>query len=173
MTSLPPADLRSQLSALHREGFVWARRCCAHDTGRAEDVLQEVYLKILDGRARFAGRSSFKTWLLALIRLTALDDWRRAARHGAHLASLDGAPEPATEPLDAALIRDEEHADLRTALATLPLRQQEALTLVFYHDLSIAEAADVMGVALGTARTHYERAKQQLRDALAERITLP
>lgn len=173
MSSLPPADLRSQLSALHRESFVWALRCCTSDTARAEDVLQEVYLKILSGRARFAGRSSFKTWLLALIRFTAIDEWRLTTRRGARLASLDDSPEPMTGSLDADLMRDEAHAGLRAALATLPSRQQEALTLVFYHDLSIAEAADVMGVTLGTARTHYERAKQQLRNTLADKTTLP
>ena len=52
MTFLPPADLRSQLAALHRESFVWARHCCGGSAGRAEDVLQDAYVKILDGRAQ-------------------------------------------------------------------------------------------------------------------------
>ncbi len=173
MTFLPPADLRSQLAALHRESFVWARHCCGGSAGRAEDVLQDAYVKILDGRARFGGRSSFKTWFFSLIRFTALDEWRRATRDGARLASLEDAPESATEPLDTALMRDEKHSDLHTALAILPARQQEALTLVFYHDLSIAEAADIMGVTIGTARTHYERGKKQLRDSLTSKLTLP
>lgn len=173
MTSLPPADLRSQLAALHRESHVWALRCCAGMPARAEDVLQDSYLKILDGRARFGGRSSFKTWLLALIRYTALDETRKFARHGARLADLEEAPEQCTESLDVTVMRDECHGDLRALLATLPQRQQEALTLVFYHDLSIAEAADVMGVTVGTARTHYERAKKQLRESVTSKPALP
>jgi len=173
MTFLPPADLRTQLAALHRESFVWALRCCAGMPARAEDVLQDSYLKILDGRARFGGRSSFKTWLLALIRFTALDETRKFARHRARLADLEEAPEQCTESVDVTLMREEYHGDLRTALATLPLRQQEALTLVFYHDLSISEAADVMGVTLGTARTHYERAKKQLRESITSKPALP
>jgi RNA polymerase sigma-70 factor (ECF subfamily) len=48
----------------------------------------------------------------------------------------------------------------------LPSRQQEVLRLTFYHGLSVSQAAEAMGVSVGTARTHYERAKQQLRELL-------
>ncbi len=155
------AELRAELERHHQASFGWALSCCSHNRTEAEEALQTVYLKILDGRARFAGRASFKTWLFAVIRKTAAEERRRAAwrrvllmRHGESLAATDGDCSGESSPSSEEFLR---------ALARLPRRQREVLQLVFYHDLSIAEAAGVMKVSLGSARTHYERGKQKLR----------
>lgn len=165
---MAPDALEAELERLHGAAFGWALSCCAGDRAAAEDALQASYLKILDGRARFDGRSSFRTWLFALVRRTAAEERRRAAIRRlfplADLASVaDGRPDPA-----ATLVRSEATRWLEAALATLPRRQREVLHLVFYQDLTIAEAAEVAGVSLGTARTHYERGKAGLRRLLEE-----
>ena len=51
-------------------------------------------------------------------------------------------------------------------LVQLPARQRETLHLVFYQDLSLSEAAEVMNISVGSARRHYERGKKRLREAL-------
>ena len=66
------------------------------------------------------------------------------------------------------LVGSERAARLMAALKQLPPRQREVLHLVFYSDLTIREAAEVAGVSLGTARTHYERGKGRLREMLTE-----
>jgi RNA polymerase sigma-70 factor (ECF subfamily) len=68
---------------------------------------------------------------------------------------------------DAAATIAEERAGLIAALALLSPRQREVLQLVFYHDMTIEEAAAVMRISLGSARTHYDRGKKAMAIALA------
>jgi len=165
---MSPEALERELDHLHPAAFGWAITCCGGDRGAGEDALQASYLKILDGRARFDGRASFRTWLFSVVRHTAAELRRRAAlRRWLPLAALgttpDGRPDPA-----ALLARAEATRRLTAALDRLPRRQREVLHLVFYQDLTITEAAAVVGVGLGTARTHYERGKAALKRLLKE-----
>lgn len=162
-------EIRTQLETHHGDAFGWALSCCGWDRPSAEDVLQSTYLKVLDGRAVFAGRASFKTWLFSVIRRTAAERRRRlAVKRFVSLGVLHDSRDPdAADPFEQ-LARSERNARLVAALKTLPRRQQEVLQLVFYHDLTIREAADVSGVSIGTARTHYERGKQRLRNLLTK-----
>lgn len=160
--------LRAKLEAIHRESFAWALHCCDRDPMEAEEVLQTVYLKALDGRARFDGRSSFTTWLFGVIRRTAAEERRRRRLRGARLLPLD--PELGAEAADArpdeVVQRAERRAMLLAGLERLSARQREVLLLVFYHGRTIEEAAAVMQIGLGTARRHYERGKARLRALL-------
>ena len=169
---MSPDDHAAQLEQLHAAAFGWALSCCGWDRPAAEDVLQASYLKILDGRARFDGRSTFRTWVFGVIRRSAAEARRRAVLwRWLPLAWLVLGPEGADGRADpeTALVRADEAARLVGALARLPDRQREVLHLVFYEDLTIAEAASVLDVALGTARTHYERGKLALRRMLEEK----
>ncbi len=165
-----PIDVEGELERHHRAAFGWALQCCVWDRAGAEDVLQTSYLKVLDGRAVFRGQSSFKTWLFAVVRRTAAEHRRRQAL--ARIVPLErwlsvGAGHRAADP-ETALIRSETSARLVAALRALPSRQRDVLHLVFYQDLSIGDAARVLGVSIGTARTHYERAKRRLRRILGD-----
>ena len=159
------SELRANLERYHSESFGWALSCCAHNRSEAEVVLQSVYLKVLEGKARFDGKAAFRTWLFAVIRTTAADERRRHWLRGFGLGKYLDRTEPVTaaNSPDDAIYRSEVQQLFRQALANLPARQREVLQLVFYHDLTLAEAAEVMGVSLGSARTHYDRAKQRLR----------
>jgi RNA polymerase sigma-70 factor (ECF subfamily) len=156
-------ELRMQLEQYHPVSYGWAMSCCSRVPELAEDVLQAAYLKILQGRARFHGRAAFKTWLFAVIRLTAVDElrrhWLRQWRlHDRERVNDVQLPEPG-EGLD----QSARLGAFQQALARLPRRQQEVMHLVFYQDLSLQEPCEVMGVSLGSARTHYERGKRNLR----------
>ncbi len=157
------AELRSQLEQHHPAAYGWALHCCGRDTGDAEDVLQTAYLKILSGRARFNGHSSFRTWLFGVIRYTAADQrrswWRRLLRDTGWADQRQAARHD-----DSA--SDGESVKLRAAMSELSGRQQEVLHLTFYQQMTIEEAAQVMDVSVGSARTHYERGKARMRHLL-------
>ncbi len=78
MRGMQRAKLEAELERLHAEVFAWALVCCGGDRSEAEDVSQIAYLKVLDGRASFAGRSSFKTWIFGVVRRSAAERRRRA-----------------------------------------------------------------------------------------------
>jgi len=163
------ADLKAELERLHPASFGWALNCCRRDAIEAEEVLQAVYLKIFEGKARYRGESSLKTWLFAVIRKTAASEYRRRLMRSLRLVA---EPDRITDRIaphespTATLERTEIQTHFQDAFKSLPRRQREALHLVFYEDLSLREAADVMGVSLGSARQHYERGKKKLRESL-------
>jgi RNA polymerase sigma-70 factor (ECF subfamily) len=161
-------ELKSRLECHHQESYGWARFCCRGDADEADNVLQTVYLKILEQRAVFDGRAAFRTWLFGVIRVTVAETRRRRILQRLHLVryhELQPRRIPHASAEDA-LYRTQVESGLRQALAKLPRRQAEVLQLVLYHDLSLSEAAETMGVSVGSARTHYERGKKRLRTLL-------
>jgi RNA polymerase sigma-70 factor (ECF subfamily) len=75
---------------------------------------------------------------------------------------LSGRETSSERSADARFEAHERGALLSKALGALSERQRELLHLVFYEEMSIAEAATVLGVSVGTARQHYERGKANL-----------
>ena len=162
-------ELAHQLALSHQENYAWALGCCGRDAREAEEVLQAVYLKVLEGRARFDGRSSLRTWVFAVIRRTAAQHRRLRMFAGLRMRALVEVPEP-PDPADVeeALEHRQRRDQLWRALDRLSRRQREVVLLVFYHEHTIEEAATVMGIGVGSARTHYERGKARLRELLKE-----
>jgi len=151
------------LALLHAEAWSWAVSCCRGDRQGAHDVLHDAYVQILSGRAIFKRRSSFKTWVFGVIRVVAMATRRRRLLRDFLFESIGpfaesvAAPEPAR------------HAPPRllAAMRALPRRQNEIVTLVFAHDLTLEEAAGIMNISIGAARRHHARAKEKLRAALS------
>lgn len=165
------SELKAGLEELHSASFGWALSCCRGDRAEAEEVLQTVYLKILQGKARFRAEASLKTWLFAVIRKTAVNEHRRSLirklRFTHNVEEVTGQiSAPADQML--ALERTELQVRFRNALNGLASRQREALHLVFYEELSLREAAVIMNVSIGSARQHYERGKKRLRELLKQ-----
>jgi RNA polymerase sigma-70 factor, ECF subfamily len=165
------SELKRELEKHHQASFGWALSCCRHNRADAEEVLQTVYLKILQGKARYRGEASLQTWLFAVIRKTAISERRKQLLRT--LTSIGGAPKADHDSLNSQPAVEFERSEMQRrfqqALKCLPLRQRETLHLVFYQGLTLREAADVMRVSIGSARRHYERGKKRLREELEQK----
>ena len=125
--------------------------------------MQLAYVKVLEGSAKFDGRSSFRTWLFGVVRRTAAHRRRQYAVQNRLLKLLfvrsveTEAPGP-----ESAIDYSARSKQLVDGMNRLSQRQSQVLQLAFYHDMTIEEAAAVLGLSIGSARTHYARGKQNL-----------
>jgi RNA polymerase sigma-70 factor (ECF subfamily) len=145
------------------------------DRARAEDLLQETFLRVVKGAAAWEPRASVRTWLFTIARNLAADEARRrvfrdadpldatpegAAPHGDRLAAEGRAPDDAAGD---ALLRPRHEA----ALAALPAEQREVFLLREHAGLSFPEIAEATGVNENTVKSRLRYALVALRDRLA------
>lgn len=158
------------LKVHHADNFGWALACCAWHRDLAEDVLQESYLRVLDGRAEFSAKSSPRTWFFAVIKRVAADVQRTQKRHqilNFRMVTSEGevtggsAGEQRNSP-GYAVLRSEASQQLQEALMQISQRQREVLHLTFYAELTLEEVAETLGVSVGSVRTHYHRGKERV-----------
>lgn len=156
-----PEITRSALEAIHGQVFGWALSRCNYDRAAAEDLVQQAYVELLSGNARFRKKSTLKTFVFSVVQNLARSRYRRLATRlrlvREHSANTDDTCLPA-EP--------DRNNEVWLAVKHLPARQRDIIELVFCRELTIEEAASVMGVTTGTGRVHYDRAKKALRKRL-------
>jgi RNA polymerase sigma-70 factor (ECF subfamily) len=133
------------------------------DRALAEEVLQDVMLAAWEHAAAFRGESKVRTWLLTIARHRAINAQRRNLPS---FVPLDESTFTAdTTPLEKVERKSRQEA-LQAAIQQLPPFHQEILVLIFYHQLSGPEVAEVLGVSLGTVKSRLHRAKEMLRRVL-------
>ncbi len=158
-----PHVSRSALEAMHGQVFGWALSRCDYEQAVAEDLVQQAYVELLTGKARFDGASSLKTFVFAVVQNLARSRYRRAASRLRLAGALQAeTQDDATQPIEPGGT-----SGIWDAVQRLPQRQRDIIELVFCRDLTVEEASRVMGVSTGTGRVHYDRAKKALRGRLA------
>jgi RNA polymerase sigma-70 factor (ECF subfamily) len=140
------------------------------DPDDADDVTQQVLVRLHLRLGRFRGAARFSTWLYQVTRNAARDAHRRRTRRLRaidRMQRLADAPAP-TPPTDPAVEveRRETVAAARAALMRLPERQREVFDLVELQGYEAQEAASLLGVSAATARTHLFRARRAVRAAM-------
>jgi RNA polymerase sigma-70 factor (ECF subfamily) len=144
------------------QGMVRAqlRRLTGGDHSWADDLAQETFIQAWRKLHQFRADARFSTWLYRIAYTTFLQA-RRGRRDA--LVPVDNDRVPQQDPSrDVAL-----HRDITVALRSLPEAESAALMLCYDFDLSHQEAAYVLGIPVGTVKTHIARGKTRLRDLLA------
>jgi RNA polymerase sigma factor (sigma-70 family) len=132
----------------------------------AEDVAQEVFVRVWQHLADYDPRQKFTTWLFALARHAAIDHLRWRKRHPSEPLAADAVlPDrvSVTGDVQAREIGDQ----IAAAVAELPEDQRTALVLAEYHGLSQAEIGEIMHCSAKSVESRLYRAKQTLRGRLA------
>ena len=149
------------LFARHRTPvYRWLLRFVGNET-LAEDLVSDVFLDVWRQASRFEGRSSVSTWLLAIARFKAISARRRRTD-----AELDESVESTVADTadDPAVVLEKKNRDemLRAALTRLSAEHKEIIDLVYYHEKSVDECAQIIGVPSGTVKTRMFYARRKL-----------
>jgi RNA polymerase sigma factor (sigma-70 family) len=131
------------------------------DGATAEEVLQDTLLAIWRGAHSFQGRSTVKTWMYAIARRQTMSRLRRRSLTMVELDEQGAFHDRSLGPEDQALLALERQ-QLAALLGRLSRHHREALVLFFIDDLSYAEMAQVLQVAVGTVKSRLSNARRAL-----------
>ncbi|MFJ9693026.1 RNA polymerase sigma factor SigM [Kitasatospora sp. NPDC101183] len=159
-------DAFGQLVNRHRDRLWAVALRTLGDREEAADALQDALVSAFRAAPRFEGRSAVTTWLHRIVVNACLDRARRSASRRTtpldedprRLDALVGSSEPADSPVE----RAEVQRELTAALAELTAEQRAALVLVDMQGYPVAEAAEMLGVPVGTVKSRCARGRARL-----------
>lgn len=140
------------------------------DSHLAEDVFQDVFLKVSQKLNTFQGESSIKTWIMRITINTSKDylksAWKRRVTTFTefHENTLTG------EDKYSSIEQEQDNKIIRETVMELPDKYKDILLCVYFHDMTISEAATILKIAEGTAKSRLSRAKEKLKLRLEGRI---
>jgi RNA polymerase sigma-70 factor (ECF subfamily) len=133
----------------------------------AQDLISEVFLDVWRQAARFEGRSAVSTWILAIARFKALSSVRR--RKEAQLDEEEAARiEDEADTPEVALQKKDTGEVLRQCLAKLSPDHREIIDLVYYHEKSVEEVAEIVDIPENTVKTRMFYARKKLAELLKQ-----
>lgn len=162
-----PDALNALVARWHEPVWQYARRV-AGSPDAADDVAQDVWMRIVRGLPRLKEPARIRAWIFGIARRVLMDRFRRqyAAPVAVeldvdHLEDPDEGAAEEQRALEADLTR------MHEALSELPMTEREVLALFYLQELSLADLAEVLSVPVGTVKSRLHRARQRLRTRMA------
>jgi RNA polymerase sigma-70 factor, ECF subfamily len=159
-----PDEALAQLVPAYRRRVFGLAYGILGDRAAADDVAQEVFVKLWQNMGGYDGSARLSTWIYAITRNTAISALRKRSR----LVSL-------SEPDVSAVVDtiesrestdDAAEPQLWRLVETLPDKQRQVVVLFYQDDRSVEEVADMLGMPVNTVKTHLHRARARLASAL-------
>lgn len=165
-----------QLIERHQGAVIGTIARMLHDQTEAEDLAQQVFLRVWKHAARWKPEAKFTTYLYTIARNLVYNESRRRSRrreisadHGREEFGFD-APEDSRREPDAEALKSEMCREIDDTIAALPEAQRTAVVLYAYESLSYEEIAEVLGSSVASVKSLLFRARGTLRDKLSQHM---
>ena len=135
------------------------------DATTAEDLVSQVFLDVWRTAGQFQGRSQVSTWLLSIARFKALTAMRQRRFEDIDQEDVRQIPDDAETP-ESSLDRSDTSAILRACVQKLSPAHREIINLVYYHEKSVEEVGQIIGIPQSTVKTRMFYARKQLAELL-------
>ncbi|MCH7548646.1 MAG: RNA polymerase sigma factor [Candidatus Krumholzibacteriota bacterium] len=139
------------------------------DRDEVEDVIQQVYVKVFRGLARFRGDARFSTWLYQIARNEAINAVKKRRMD---TTSIDNVVlvAPEKESPDAVMQRSRAGSELEAAMSRIDEKYRLAIELRYMGEHSYEEIAEIMDLPLGTVKTYIHRGKAELKKTMTRTL---
>jgi RNA polymerase sigma factor, sigma-70 family len=141
------------------------------DLNTAEDIFQEVFIKVNRNLAAFEGNSSIKTWIIR-ITINTCKDYLKSAWNKRVVPMMEYQEDMIVSETDYEDVEKKDTRELvRKTVLALPAKYKDVVLCVYFQDMTITEAASALNIAEGTAKSRLSRARQKLKTILEGRIS--
>lgn len=141
------------------------------DIHTAEDIFQDVFIKVNQKLSTFEGNSSIKTWIIR-ITINTCKDYLKSAWNRRVVPMMDYQEDAIISETDYDEVEKQDTKELiKKSVLSLPAKYKEVVLCVYFQDMTITEAAQTLNIAEGTAKSRLSRARQKLKSILEGRIS--
>ena len=153
----------------YKDGLILFLHSMTRDLGLAEELCEDTFVRLAVKKPKFSGKAAFRTWLYAIGRRVAADHLRKMSRReilSLEALSEEGFDPPADGDVTESYLRDERKQIVHRALGRLIDSHREVLWLVYFENLSVKEAAEVLGKSPHAAESLIHRARLSMKAEL-------